>query len=60
VPNGVAVQTLDERVLELMKESGCYSISIGIESGDEYVLKNIIEKPIALSTVMDFPQKSRH
>lgn len=51
VPNGVAVQTLDDEMLGLMKRSGCYSISIGVESGDEYVLKNIIKKPIMLSMV---------
>lgn len=51
VPNGVAVQTLDDKVLELMRKSGCYAISIGVESGDEYVLKNIIRKPIELSGI---------
>lgn len=50
-PNGVALQTLDDEVLELMKASGCYSISVGIESGDEFVLKNIIRKPVVLSKV---------
>jgi magnesium-protoporphyrin IX monomethyl ester (oxidative) cyclase len=51
VPNGVAVQTLDGEMLKLMKRSGCYSISIGVESGDEYVLRNIIKKPIILSNI---------
>ncbi len=51
VPNGVAVQTLDGEMLKLMKRSGCYSISIGVESGDEHVLKNIIRKPIVLSNI---------
>ncbi len=45
VPNGIAVQTLDEEMLVLMKNSGCYRISLGIESGDEFVLKKIIKKP---------------
>lgn len=58
-PNGIAVQTLDEEILELMKESGCYAVSIGIESGDEYVLKNIIEKPIALSRVKPVVKKAK-
>lgn len=59
VPNGIAVQTLDDELLELMKKSGCYRISIGIESGDEYVLKNIIKKPIVLSQVKPMIDKAR-
>lgn len=51
VPNGVAVHTLDDEILELMKKSGCYAISVGVESGDEYILKNVIRKPITLSMV---------
>ena len=48
-PNGVAVQTLDEGMLTLMKRSGCRAISVGIESGDEGMLKNVIKKPLLLS-----------
>lgn len=59
VPNGVAVQTLDDEVLELMKESGCYAVSIGVESGDKYVLKEIIKKPIILSKVKPVIHKAK-
>ncbi|MDD4979826.1 MAG: cobalamin-dependent protein [Candidatus Omnitrophica bacterium] len=58
VPNGVALQTLDDGMLELMKQSGCYRISIGIESGDEHVLKNIIKKPLMLSQVKPIINKA--
>lgn len=58
-PNGIALHTLDDGLLELMKASGCYSISVGIESGDEFVLKNIIEKPITLSKVKPIINKAR-
>lgn len=58
-PNGVAVQTLDIEMLELMKGSGCYSISMGVESGDEYVLKNIIRKPIVLSNIKPIVMQAR-
>lgn len=40
-PNGVRLDTLDTELLALMKRSGCYSISIGIESGSDNVLKRI-------------------
>lgn len=59
VPNGVALQTLDDEMLELMKMSGCHSISIGVESGDEYILKNIVKKPIALSKVKPVIHKAK-
>ncbi len=38
-PNGVRIDTLDEEVALAMKESGCYAISIGIESGSNQILK---------------------
>lgn len=58
-PNGVAAQTLDDEMLELMKRSGCYSISVGVESGDEYVLKKIIKKPTELSKVESVIMKAK-
>lgn len=44
-PNGVFSGVLDKELLELMKKSGCYRIILGIESGSNEVLKNIIGKP---------------
>jgi anaerobic magnesium-protoporphyrin IX monomethyl ester cyclase len=38
VPNGVRMDTLDEELLSLMKETGLYIISLGIESGSDRVL----------------------
>jgi anaerobic magnesium-protoporphyrin IX monomethyl ester cyclase len=43
-PSGIALWTLDEELLEKMKESGCYKIYLGLESGNERVLKNVIRK----------------
>jgi len=40
-PNGVRLDTLDSELLHLMKQSGCYSLSLGIESGCDAVLKRI-------------------
>jgi len=47
----LTVFLLDEEVLELMKKSGCYQITVSIESGDQYVLNNIIKKPVNLEKV---------
>lgn len=39
VPNGVRMDTLDEELLRLMKETGLYMVSLGIESGSDRILK---------------------
>ena len=52
-PNGIAVWTLDEEMLELMKESGCYEITVAVESGDEEVLKKIVKKPVDLKRTQE-------
>lgn len=49
-PNGVRLDTLDDELLSAMKKSGCYSLSVGIESGSRRVL-NAIGKTLTLSTI---------
>jgi len=39
VPNGVRIDALDEELLDLMKDTGLYLISLGIESGSDKVLR---------------------
>ncbi len=56
-PNGVAVRKLDRELLQLMKKSGCYQINLGIESGNELVLRKIIRKPIRLEEVQEIVRK---
>lgn len=56
-PNGVAIWKLDEDLLRLMKASGCYQINLGIESGNERVLKEIIRKPFRLEKVHEIVKK---
>lgn len=48
-PNGIAVWTLDEQMLELMKASGCYELTVAFESGDQEVINKIIKKPLNLN-----------
>lgn len=47
----LTVFLLDEEFLEFMKQSGCYQITVSIESGDQYVLNNIIKKPVNLEKI---------
>ena len=37
-PNGVRLDSLDLELLDAMRRSGCYSLSLGIESGSQRVL----------------------
>lgn len=47
----VNIMHLDRELLELMQKSGCYQLTISIESGNPDVLRNIIKKPINLEKV---------
>ncbi|MBU0962504.1 MAG: B12-binding domain-containing radical SAM protein [Nanoarchaeota archaeon] len=40
-PNGLRIETLDEELLKRMKESGCYAMAVGIESGSEKIQKDM-------------------
>lgn len=44
----VAVFSLNEQILELMMRSGSYQMTISIESGDQFVVNNLIKKPVDL------------
>lgn len=50
-PNGTALWALDAELIELMRSAGCYHITIAIESGNQDVLSNIIQKPLDLKRV---------
>lgn len=41
LPQGVRLNTLDEELLHIMKEAGCYSFSLGIESGSQKILNDM-------------------
>lgn len=44
----VAVFSLNRELLELMKKSGCYQLTLSLESGCQEVLNKIIKKPVDL------------
>ena len=49
MPNGVMVMSLDDdELLDLMKRSGCYEVVLALESGDQEVIDQIVQKPINL------------
>jgi len=50
VPNGVRMDTLDEELLRLMKETGLYLISLGIESSSYRVLR-LMKKEITTAEI---------
>ena len=43
-PNGVHVADLDEELLKMMKKSGCRSLNLAVESGDQTILREVIGK----------------
>jgi len=49
-PNGLRLDSLDRDILVLMREAGCYYISIGIESGSQRVL-DMMKKKLKLSEI---------
>lgn len=58
-PNGVAAWTLNEELIYKMKRSGCYQINFALESGNQYVLDNIIKKPLNLEKVKPLVRYAR-
>ncbi len=55
-PNGVALWTLDEELVELMKAAGCYEMTLAFESGSQHVLDHIIQKPLNLERARQIAQ----
>jgi len=52
MPNGAYVASMvDEELVRLMKESGCFEVILAIESGNQDVLDNIVHKPLELPKV---------
>jgi len=49
-PNGVRCDRIDDELVAIMKESGCYQLGFGIESGSEEILRNC-KKNLDLSIV---------
>ncbi len=50
-PNGVSPWLLTEDILARMKKSGCYRVNLAIESGNQTVLDELINKPVKLKNI---------
>ncbi len=59
VPSGMAVSSLDEELLAKMKASGCYSVSLAIESGNQDILSKLMNKPVNLKKVPELVKRIR-
>ncbi|MCJ7614644.1 B12-binding domain-containing radical SAM protein [Candidatus Bathyarchaeota archaeon] len=55
-PNGVRADYLTLDLLKKMKKTGCQSVFVGVESGDQHVLDNIIGKSLRLKNVIKFAE----
>jgi radical SAM superfamily enzyme YgiQ (UPF0313 family) len=52
-PNGLAVWTLDEELVKLMKATGVTEIVLAFESGSQEVLSKIMHKPLQLEDAVE-------
>lgn len=51
-PNGVRLDSLDRELLQTMEASGCYSVSVGVESGSDRILSSM-KKSLKVETIRD-------
>ena len=58
-PNGVRADCLNLDLLKKMKKAGCNSVFVGVESGDQQILDNVICKSLDLNRVVEFAKNSK-
>lgn len=51
LPNGVSPTYMDAELVELMFNAGVRSVRLAVESGDEWVIRNLVNKPMKISQV---------
>lgn len=51
-PNGIRSDRLTTDILKKMKKTGCTNLIIGVESGDQFILDNVIDKHQRLEDVI--------
>ncbi|WP_232362706.1 B12-binding domain-containing radical SAM protein [Desulfosudis oleivorans] len=58
-PNGIALWTLDGEMLDLMKKSGCFEITLAVESGDPETFRRFVKKPFTLDQAAKVARMAR-
>ncbi len=58
-PNGLALYALDEKLIDKMKESGCYAVYLAFESGCQDVLSKIVHKPLNIDKTRRLARRFR-
>ncbi|MCW4001372.1 MAG: B12-binding domain-containing radical SAM protein [Candidatus Bathyarchaeota archaeon] len=58
-PNGVRADRLNMPLLRKMKASGCKSVFVGVESGDQQILDEVICKSLDLNRVVEFARNAK-
>jgi len=58
-PNGLSVAFIDKEMAELMRSAGMDTVALAIESGSDYMLKEVIRKPLRLKMVKPVVQTLR-
>jgi len=58
-PNGIAIWTLNEEMIRLMKKSGCFEISLAVESGDPESFERYVGKPFPLEKAREVARLAR-
>ena len=58
-PNGVRADCLNLALLKKMKRSGAKSVFVGVESGDQQILDQVICKSLDLEAVVEFAKNAK-
>ncbi|MFZ2029426.1 MAG: cobalamin-dependent protein [Vitreimonas sp.] len=58
-PQGTALWRMDEQLLDLMAEAGCYQVTFAIESASQRVLDELIRKPLNLARTQNLVRYAR-
>lgn len=58
-PSGIAIFALTPELLGKIRQSGCHSITLAVESGSQRVLTDIIKKPLLMSKVEEIGREAK-